>query len=289
MTPYASGMTWGEGPRWHNGALWVSDTQGSRLWTNASGLWTAVKTDSVSNGLWFLPDGRLVAAMMHEQRIGVWTGSNWDTYSDLSSLKPGPLGDIVGDRNGNLYVDDVAFSLAEGEQPRPGRLLFVGADRAIRVAAEGLEFPNGLAFIDDEKALVVVESSAQRLTAFHVDERGDLHDRRLYADIAVLIGPAARPDGIWATHDGVWVATLAGHAVALVRDGELVTSIDTGQGCPIACCVDDNSRLFVTIADPGERDLMDALARKAVKTHVAVFEPGDLVSGQTSYRIGSVN
>lgn len=37
MTHYASGMTWGEGPRLHNGALWVSDTQGSKLWTDASG------------------------------------------------------------------------------------------------------------------------------------------------------------------------------------------------------------------------------------------------------------
>ena len=26
------------------------------------------------------PDGRLVGALMHEQRIGVWTGTEWDTY-----------------------------------------------------------------------------------------------------------------------------------------------------------------------------------------------------------------
>lgn len=215
--------------------------------------------------------------MMHERRIGIWTGSKWETYADLSTLKPGPLGDIVGDRYGNLYVDDVAFSMAEGEPPRPGRLLFVGADGEIRVAAEGLEFPNGLSFVDDERTLIAVESSAQRLTSFHVDAPGDLSDRRLYADIAALIGPMARPDGIWATRDGVWVATLAGNAVALVRNGRLVASIGTGQGCPIACCADDQSpRLFVTIADPGELGLMEALARKTVKTHVAVFDLGDL-------------
>ena len=127
MSKYASGMVWGEGPRWRDGALWLSDTQGSRLWTDASGRWAPFDVKSVPNGLWFLPDGRLVGAMMHEQRIGVWTGADWETYADLSHLKPGPLGDLVGDRNGNLYVDDVAYSLHKGEQPRPGRLLFVGA------------------------------------------------------------------------------------------------------------------------------------------------------------------
>ena len=151
MTKYASGMVWGEGPRWRDGALWLSDTQGAKLWTDASGVWAPFDVKSVPNGLWFLPDGRLVGAMMHEQRIGVWTGTDWETYADLSHLKPGPLGDLVGDRNGNLYVDDVAYALHKGEQPRPGRLIFVTANRESSVAADDLMFPNGLAFLEDGK------------------------------------------------------------------------------------------------------------------------------------------
>jgi sugar lactone lactonase YvrE len=272
MTKYASGMMWGEGPRWRDGALWLSDTQGSRLWTDASGAWTPFETKSVSNGLWFLPDGRLVGAMMHEQRIGVWTGAGWDTYVDLSHLTPGPLGDLVGDRNGNLYVDDVAFSLHKGEQPRPGRLLFVGIDRASRVVADDINFPNGLTFLDDGKTLVAAETIAKRLTSCRVDERGDLHDRKLYADIAALVGEEAAPDGIWATQHGVWVATLGGHAIILVHDGELVRSIDTGEAFPIACCADGGSRLFVTIAHTAGLPLMDAIARKVVSADVVVYE-----------------
>ncbi|MCK1328836.1 MULTISPECIES: SMP-30/gluconolactonase/LRE family protein [unclassified Bradyrhizobium] len=277
MTVYASGLKWGEGPRWQNGALWVSDTQGSRLWTDAGGKWTAFETSSVSNGLWFLPDGRLVAAMMHEKRIGVWTGAQWDTYADLSSLSPGPLGDLVGDRNGNLYVDDVAYSAANGEQPRPGRLLFVGSDRANRVVADDLHFPNGLAFTEGERRLVVAETSAQRLTSFRVDVGGDLHERRHVADIAALLGPNARPDGIWAGEEGIWVATLAGHAVGLVRDGKLLTTVDTGTGFPIACCVAEGSRLFVTIAAARDQPLMAAIASKTVTTDVIVYDVRDLV------------
>lgn len=273
MTPYATGMMWGEGPRWHDGALWVSDTQGAKLWTDASGVWKSHDTKSVSNGLWFLPDGRLVGAMMTEQRIGVWNGSDWDTYADLSHLKPGPLGDMVGDSNGNLYIDDVAYSLPKGETRRAGRLLFVGRDGTTGIAAEDLAFPNGLAFQDDGRTLVVVESDGQRLSAFDVDQDGGLHRRRLHADLAELFGHPVKPDGLCATEQGVWVATLENNAVVLVRDGRIVTSLATKGLCPIACCVDKTkSRLFVTAVDVGGLPLMEAVKARIIATQVVVFD-----------------
>lgn len=81
-----------------------------------------------------------------------------------------------------------------------------------------------------------------------------------------------RPDGIWATQDGVWVATTTGHAVALVRENELVTSIGTGTLLPIACCGDGGNRLFVTLADTHGLPLGEAMATKAVHTTVALLE-----------------
>ncbi|WP_116198881.1 SMP-30/gluconolactonase/LRE family protein [Amycolatopsis circi] len=270
MKPYGTGMIWGEGPRWHQGALWLSDTQGSQLWTDHGGSWSATKLDSPANGLWFLPDGRLTAAMMHEKRIGVWTGGHFDTYADLSAVATGPLGDLVGDEQGNLYVDDVGF--IPGEPPRPGRLLRVGVDGSAAVAAENLDFPNGLAFIDDGRTLLVAETAAQRLTAFTVGADGTLADRRLYADLADLEGPEARPDGIWPVSEGIWVATTSGHTVVLVRDNTVRATISTGAEFPIACCSDGGNRLFVTLADTGGRPLLEALAAKAVRTTVAEVE-----------------
>jgi sugar lactone lactonase YvrE len=187
------------------------------------------------------------------------------------------LGDLVGDRNGNLYVDDVAFSAAAGEQPRPGRLLLVAQDQTSRVVADDLHFPNGLTLIDDGCMLVVAETSAQRLTSFRMDAHGDLRDRRHVADIGALLGPDARPDGIWASEDGIWVATLGGHAVGLVRDGKLRASVDTGAGFPIACCVADGARLFVTMASTRGEPLMAALASKTVTTDVVTYHIRDLV------------
>ncbi|MGW4394951.1 SMP-30/gluconolactonase/LRE family protein [Amycolatopsis nivea] len=270
MKPYRTGMIWGEGPRWHQGALWLSDTQSSQLWTDHGGTWSATKLDSPANGLWFLPDGRLVAAMMHEKRIGVWTDGQFATYADLSSVATGPLGDLVGDEQGNLYVDDVGF--IPGEPPRPGRLVRVGVDGSATVAAENIDFPNGLAFIDGGRTLVVAETAAQRLTAFTVDPDGTLTDRRLYADLDRLVSPEARPDGIWPTPDGIWVATTTGHAIVLVRDNAVRETITTGTAFPIACCTDGGNRLFGTVADTGGRPLFEALAAKDVRTTVAEWE-----------------
>ncbi|MFE3173619.1 SMP-30/gluconolactonase/LRE family protein [Amycolatopsis sp. NPDC059090] len=266
MKPYGTGMIWGEGPRWHQGALWLSDTQGSQLWTDHGGSWSATKLDSPSNGLWFLPDGRLVAAMMHEKRIGVWDGGQFATYADLGAVATGPLGDLVGDEQGNLYVDDV------GEPPRPGRLVRVAIDGSATVAAENLDFPNGLAFLDGGRTLIVAETAAQRLTAFTVSADGTLTDRRPYADLAELVDPDARPDGIWPGPEGIWVATTTGHAVVLVRDNTVRETIKTGAAFPIACCTDGGNRLFVTLADTGGRPLFEALAAKAVQTTAAEWE-----------------
>jgi hypothetical protein len=49
-----------------------------------SGPWTAHDLTARSNGLYFLPDGHLVAAMMTEPQIGVWTGSGFACYTDLT-------------------------------------------------------------------------------------------------------------------------------------------------------------------------------------------------------------
>ncbi len=210
--------------------------------------------------------------MMAQRRIGVWDGMHWQTYADLGILNPGPLGDMIGDDEGNLYVDDVAYAAHAGEAARPGRLLFVGADGECRVAAEDIIFPNGMALIDGGRTLVVAETMAQRLTAFTVERPGVLSNRRPYFDIAAQLGADAKPDGMWGTSEGIWICTLDGHCLVLVQDGKIIKRIETGSGCPIACCTDGGSRLFVTVAQTGGLPVIQAVAAKAVSAEVLVYK-----------------
>jgi sugar lactone lactonase YvrE len=273
MSRYREGLTLGEGPRWHDGALWVSDPQKGGIWTDSGGTWAFTPLAAQPNGLWFLPGGRLAGAIMREKRIGLWDGAGFEAYADLSDVAEGPLGDMVGDRHGGLYVDDVGYAAHLGEHPRPGRLIHVAPDGRATVAAEGVEFPNGLAIIDDGRTLVVAETWAQRLTAFTIGADGRLGDRRLFADLAAVVHPEARPDGICAAPDGVWACTLTGHAVALVGPSGLLARIGTGAGQPVACCLGPAGRLFVTVAETGGRSVLEAVAAKTLKAHVEVYEP----------------
>jgi sugar lactone lactonase YvrE/uncharacterized protein YciI len=280
MSLYSDGLTLGEGPRWNAGALWVSDPQKGGIWTDSGRTWAFTPLDAQSNGLWFLPDGRLVGAVMLEKRVGLWDGGGFGAYADLSAVAAGPLGDMVGDRHGGLYVDDVGYAPQLGEQPRPGRLIYVTPDRRATVAAEAVEFPNGLAIIDDGRTLVVAETWAQRLTAFTIGAGGQLTDRRLFADLAAVVHPQARPDGMCAAANGVWVCALTARSVALIdRSGQLVQTIGTGDGYPVACCLDPAGRLFVTVAETGGAPLLAAVADKTVKTHVDVYEPVATLQG----------
>jgi sugar lactone lactonase YvrE len=265
-----TGMRWGEGPRYRDGNLWLSDTQGSRLWTGRGPTWRAFDLESPSNGLWFLPDGRLAGALMRDKRIGIWNGTGWDEHADLSAIAVGPLGDMVGDAHGNLYVDDVGFRHFI-DDPKPGRILLVRPDGTAEIATDAVEFPNGMAFIDDGATLLVAESLRQRLTAFTVTPSGRLQSAGTWADVRQAVGAESFPDGIWAAGDVVWVATVGARTMAAFRDGELVERIDTSPRLPIACCASDPGDLIVTLADTSGRTLADAIAQRVVATEAVVL------------------
>ncbi|HTU72792.1 MAG TPA: SMP-30/gluconolactonase/LRE family protein [Trebonia sp.] len=287
MSLYNNGLTLGEGPQWHDGALWVSDPQKGGIWTDSGGTWAFTPLATPTNGLCVLPDGRLVGAVIDEKRVGLWDGAGFGPYADLSAVATGPLGDMVGDRQGGLYVDDVGYAALRGQQPRPGRLIYVNPRGRARVAARDVDFPNGLAIIDEGRTLVVAETWAQRLTAFTIGPAGQLTDRRLFADLAAVVDPEARPDGMCATEHGVWVCTLTAHSVAFVdRSGQLVQTIDTGGGSPVACCLGPAGRLFVTVAETGGAPILEAIANKAVKTHVDVYEPAAMLEAPGGTRTG---
>lgn len=278
MSIAASGLTWGEGIRVVGKTGWVSDPQGGTFWTNEAGQWMSHPLASQSNGLWPLPDGRVVGAIIRERRVGLWDGKDFAHYADLSKVATGPLGDMVGDAKGGLYVDDVGYAAHLGDEPRPGRLIYVEpGGGAAHVAADSVLFPNGLAIIDGGHTLVLAETSNQRLLSFDMREDGTLGDRRVYADLAVLLGPDAQPDGIAAAADGgVWVATLGRHQVVRVQDGVVVHRIDLSDGVPVACFESADGTLWVTVADPGGLPFMEAVVKKVVTSTIQYFTRDDV-------------
>lgn len=227
-------LAFAEGPRWHDGRLWLSDMHSNRVLAvdeNGSADVIAI-VEQQPSGLGWLPDGRLLVVSMTDRRVLRFDGGTPVEHADLSKLASFHCNDMVVDSVGRAYVGNFGFDLHSGEAPRSTRLALVEPDGQTRVAAESLSFPNGSVITPDGKTLIVAETFAGVLTAFDVESDGSLSGRRVFASL-----DQAAPDGICLDAEGcVWVASPTGRAVLRVRDGGEVTDrIDVGR--PAFACM----------------------------------------------------
>jgi sugar lactone lactonase YvrE len=271
-------LTWAESPRWRDGVLWISDTQGSRLVEIAGSEVTVHEVSPPVNGTAVGPGGTLVGARMSGARVDRFDGQDWHVLADLgAAVGAGRLGDLTQRSDGTVYVDDLGSQDHSGKVAAIGRLIKIDPHGNASVAADGMTFPNGLAFIEDEATLIVAETFANRLSACAVSGDGGLSAPRPWADLAGALGEEYKPDGIWAAEDGsVWVGTATGEAFVRVRESEVLERIDV-DGFAIACCLDDEGAFYGTVAvstDP-EKTVFEAVAEKRLRAWVERHPRGD--------------
>ncbi len=258
-----------EAPRWHDGRLYFSDwTAGEVVAVDAPGQSQVVaRVASLPLCSAWLPDGRLLlVAAADGLLLRREPDGSLRTHAELGGSG---WNDIVVDGRGNAYVNNVGFDMAAGEEPRPGHLVLVTADGAVRRVAEDLAFPNGMAVTPDNATLVVAESHGQRLTAFDIGGDGDLAGRRVFAQ---LDDP---PDGICPDAEGaVWYATVPGRRCVRVADGgRVLETVQLDRG-GFACVLGgpDRRTLFATVAEwrPDLPELVPAGSGQVQAVRVAV-------------------
>ena len=239
-------LTFPESPRWHDGRVLVSDWgAGTVHAVSADGTATVVARGSAFPLCFdFLPDGRLLLVNGTTVEAHEPEGKT-TTYADLGHLSPHAFNDITVDGRGNVFVNNIDFEY--GSDPEPGFVAVVTADGAVRKAADGLMFPNGMAVLGD--VLVVAESYAGRLTSYDVAADGSLTGARTWADL----GDDA-PDGICVDPDGrIWYASVPGRACTLVAEGgEVLRRVDFDRGA-FSCALHDGV-LYVALNEFGEQE-----------------------------------
>jgi sugar lactone lactonase YvrE len=262
-------LYFGEGPRWHDDALWFSDMHGHAvIRSTVDGRATTVVevTHDEPSGLGWLPDGRLlVVAMETGKLLRREPDGELVEHADLSSLARGSINDMIVAADGTAYVGDMGARLSvEGSERVPGQSIRVAPDGAVSCAADDLASPNGHILTDDGRTLIIAESGRARLTAFDVRDDGTLANRRTYADLVpekegILVAP---PDGICLDAEGaVWVADPIGARVFRVREGgEVTDSISFDGVIPVACVLGgpDRRTLFMCVAAHWKRDIVTA-------------------------------
>lgn len=258
-TTLLRGLAYVESPRWHDGRLWFAHWGTDEIVAVDLGGTAEIVARGPGGLGWsidWLPDGRLLTtgdALRRHDPDGSVT-----MHADLGSLA-GDWNELVVDGRGNAYVNGRMFGPAE-DGPS-GIVALVTPEGGVRQVAERLAFPNGMAVTPDNRTLVVAESWAECLTAYHIEADGSLSGRRVWAPT-----PGDHPDGICLDADGsAWYADVGNARCVRVREGGDVQATVQLEDGAFACMLGgpDGRTLFMLTAEwQGFDHVSDSLAKR---------------------------
>ncbi|WP_153506146.1 SMP-30/gluconolactonase/LRE family protein [Cumulibacter manganitolerans] len=285
----ADGFTFLEGPRWHDGKLYVSDFYSGRVLTvtDDGQVSEVLRLDDRPSGMGWMPDGSMLLVAMTARQVLRVRDGEVSVHADLSALAPGLLNDMVVDADGRAYVGNFGFDMFAGESFRTAAVVVVQPDGAAHVAADGLYFPNGSMITPDGRTLIVNESYGNRISAFDIGPDGLLGERRDWAVFGPQPSPGAdvaaiaavrtvAPDGGCLDASGaVWLADAAGARLMRVAEGaEVLEEIHWDGGKLFACMLGGaDGRTLYACGAPDSSAQKRAAAREAVLLSARVEVP----------------
>jgi len=233
----AEGLYFGEGPRWHEGRLYLSDfyDYAVKRFDLDGNVEVVVEVPTQPSGLGWLPDGRmLIVSMLDRKLLRLEADGTLVQHADLSDIATFHVNDMVVDGKGRAYVGNFGFDLDGQADAHATVMIRVDPDGTVSVAADELRFPNGTVITPDGRTLVVAETMGQRLTAFDVGADGALTGRRVWAALDGVF-----PDGICLDAEGaIWVSDARGPDLLRVREGGTIDRrIPTGPGRHAFACM----------------------------------------------------
>lgn len=224
----ATGIHFGEGPRWRDGKLFFSDFYAHKVFTldpatKEVNEYLELPNKGQPSGLGWLPDGRMVVVSMLDKKLLVREqDGTLKEYADLSAFAGYHCNDMVVSADGNCYVGNFGFDLDKAihehgvewvlANATPANVIRVSPDQKVSVGAPGMLFPNGSQITPDGKTLIVGETLGMRLTAFDIEADGSLSNRRVWANT-----PGVPCDGSCLDAEGaIWVANPFSNSVGIV-------------------------------------------------------------------------
>ncbi len=247
-TVVADGLGAVESARVHNGDLWFADwTAGAVCRLDDHGrIHRFASAESAPLAFDWRPDGTIVLLLGAEGTVEILDerGRQQSTI-DLRTVSPHPWNDMAVAPDGTAYLGNLGYDFLTDDEFAPGSLVSLNTDGAVRIVAEGLAFPNGIAVSSDGRELLVAESRASRLATFAVAATGDLTTgRRIDAPVG------SGPDGICLHSDGtVWFADVARQRTTrIARDGTILEELDSDRAHFACAYRDADATLFVAAA-----------------------------------------
>ena len=273
------GLTFGEGPRWHEEKFYFSDFYSHKVFSldmdgNSE---VIVEVPAQPSGLGWMPDGTMLIVSMKDKKLLRFNKNTLSEVADLSNLAGFHCNDMVVDDHGNAYVGNFGFNTYSGEEIKPANLILVRPGEDPCVAADDLLFPNGTVITPDGKTLIVGETYAARLTAFDINQDATLSNRRVWADFTLDAdeGDIPLPDGMCLDVEGaIWVASPSTAEVIRVREGGVILDRIPVETNAYACMLggEDLKTLFICTSNASGVDPESALREKSGKIETVTVE-----------------
>jgi gluconolactonase len=247
----ATGFRFTEGPVWFGDGRYLlfSDIPNNRImkWEEETGAVSVYrKPSSNANGNTRDRQGRLVTCEHGARRV---TRTEYDgsltVIADRFDGKPlNSPNDVVVKSDGTIWFTDPPFGLNDYEGHRASPQLptnlyrFDPSTESLKVVADDVLSPNGLAFSPDESRLYVVQSRAKprNIVAFDVIDGKMLRNKTVVIDC----GPGI-PDGLRVDEDGnLWCGWGMGSSeldgvMVFAPNGERIGRIALPERCANLC------------------------------------------------------
>ena len=249
------GFVFTEGPvGTADGGLYFSDVRVSKTeYLDPSGtISVARENTNGGNGLALTKTGELVFAEGAGKRV---TRREKDgSITVLTEGIPGtPLlapNDLILDAKGGVYFSDPGPGpFPPPDSGRPTRTYYLPAGAKMPVVIDTQNpIPNGLTLTNDEKILIVDDTSSANVIAFDVQPDGTGANRRTYATLqGIPAGKISGADGIAIDSAGrIYVATAVGVQVFDAKGQYLGTIAVPRQPANLAFSGPDKQTLYIT-------------------------------------------
>ncbi|MHB1209187.1 MAG: SMP-30/gluconolactonase/LRE family protein [Acidimicrobiales bacterium] len=259
------GLSFGEGPRWHEGRLWFSDFYRHGVFSiDPHGHDERLEhtVPGQPSGLGWLANGDLLCVSATDHRVLRFSKGVETTFADIGAYCGFWANDMVVSSTGFTYVGNFGFDLdtllrevgAQGllsSPPPTTNVVVLDPDGNVLQVVPDMAFPNGSVITPDGSTLIVGETMAFRLSAFDIHSDGTLSNRRVWAQLDFVA-----TDGMCLDAEGqIWLANALTNRCLRVREGgEITGEVETTQTA-FACMLggEDRTTLYIMSAPTSDR------------------------------------
>lgn len=247
------GYKFTEGPTVDSeGNVYFTDQPNDRIvkWSIDGKLTDFLKPAGRSNGMYFAPDGKLLACA--DEANEMWeigsTGQHKVLLKEFEGIKLNGPNDLWVDRNGTIYFTDPYYQRPWWEhkkQPQRKQSLYK-ADRDgsnLVCVDDALVQPNGIIGDSERKLLYVADIGDRKTYRYKISADGQLLDRQIFC--------RQGSDGMTIDSEGNVYLTGSAGVYVYNADGDLIETIAVPKPWTANVCLGgaDRKTLFITASD----------------------------------------